>query len=517
MQVVFSNSAGALSLAATATGNASLWMPSPGGTIGVVTGFAANAASTLSNGNLVFSNSNGVSFGFNGSTLTASVNAITAVNVSAGTTSNNLTAFTLSNSNNVSFGLNGSTITASATVASTQASINLSAGTTSNLASAFTFSNSNGVSFGLNASTITASIATSLTNINVSAGTTSNNLSAITFSNSNGVSFGLNGSTLTASINALTAVNLSAGTTSNNLTAFTLSNSNNVSFGLNGSTVTASAQINVSGGTTSNNLSAITFSNSNNVSFGLNGSTMTASATVASTQASINLSAGTTSNLASAFTFANSNGISFGLSASTITASFAAPVIAFSQDADFNTNFQITQAAVSFQKLSMPMDLSATQLIFLADFEGATNSSGGVCISHAVYTMNASTASLASSGSRYISWTSGALTTASSQYGGASGTRYRTLPVNYSLSHGDYLFAWWFSTVNNVTCAVFGRNAASIVGTFDGFETSYFAHGTSISTIAAFAASVVATNTNYVRTGAPPLRQPGSVLLGTAA
>ena len=439
VQLVMSNSAGAISLAATATGNASLWMPAAGGTIGVVTGIVANAASTLSNGNVVFSNSNGVSFGFNGSTLTASINALTAVNVSAGTTSNNLTAFTLSNSNNVSFGLNGSTITASATVASTQASINLSAGTTSNLASAFTFSNSNGVSFGLNASTITASIATSLTNINVSAGTTSNNLSAITFSNSN------------------------------------------------------------------------------NVSFGLNGSTMTASATVASTQASINLSAGTTSNLASAFTFSNSNGVSFGLNASTITASFAAPVIAFSQDADFATNFQITQAAVSFQKLSMPMDLSATQLIFLADFEGATNSSGGVCISHAVYTMNASTASLASSGSRYISWTSGAQTTTQSVYGGASGTRYRTIAVNYSLSHGDYLFAWWVSTVNNVTCAMYGRPAASIVGVFDGYETSYFAHGTSISTINALANSVVATNTNYVRTGAPPLRQPGAILLGTAA
>ena len=480
VQLVYSNSAGALSLAATATGNASAWIPSAGGTIGMITGLAANGGGPVTGGNVVFSNSNGVSFGLAGSTFTASVNAVTAINVSAGTTSQNLTAFTLSNSNNVSFGLNGSTITASATVASTQASVNLSAGTTSNLASAFTFGNANGVSFGLNASTITASIVSSLSNINVSAGTTSQNLSAITFSNSNGVSFGLNGSTLTASINALTALNLSAGTTSNNLTAFTLSNSNNVSFGLNGSTVTASAQINVSGGTTSNNLSAITFSNSNNVSFGLNGSTMTASVTVASTQASINVSAGTTSNLLSAFTFANGNGVSFGLNASTVTASFGAPVIAFSQDADFVTNFQITQAAVSFQKLSMPMNLSATQLVFLADFEGATNSSGGVCISHAVYTMNASTASLASSGSRYISWTSGSQTTTASVYGGASGTRYRTIPVGYSLSQGDYLFAWWVSTVNNVTCAMFGRPSASIVGGFDGVETSYFMHGTSI-------------------------------------
>ena len=142
---------------------------------------------------------------------------------------------TFANSNNVTFGTTGESITASVTVASTQGSINLSAGTTSNLASAFTFSNSNGVSFGLNASTITASVATSLTNINISAGTTSNNLSAVTFSNSNSISFGINASTLTASYN----FNLSAGTTSNNLNAVVFSNSNNVSFGLNGSTVTA--------------------------------------------------------------------------------------------------------------------------------------------------------------------------------------------------------------------------------------------------------------------------------------
>lgn len=196
--VGFNNTAGDLVLAGAATGNATVWLP-------------------VSNGTL-----------------------LEAINVSAGTTSNNLSAITFSNAGNVSFGLNGSTLTASATVASSQASINVSAGTTSNNVSAITFSNGSNVSFGLNGSTLTASVATSLTNINVSAGTTSNNLSAITFSNGSGVSFGLNGSVITASVAAaLSAINISAGTTSNNLTAFTLSNSNGISFGLNGSTVTA--------------------------------------------------------------------------------------------------------------------------------------------------------------------------------------------------------------------------------------------------------------------------------------
>ena len=118
--------------------------------------------------------------------------------------------------------------------------VNLSAGTTSQNLSAVTFSNSNGVSFGLNGSVITASAGqTTISVVNFSAGTTSSNLQSVVFSNSNAVSFGLNGATITGSY----AANISAGTTSNNLSAVTFSNSGNVSFGLNASTITASANL----------------------------------------------------------------------------------------------------------------------------------------------------------------------------------------------------------------------------------------------------------------------------------
>jgi hypothetical protein len=72
------------------------------------------AFSTVSFGNL-----NGLSFyTSNGSIVGSYTDAgagggISAVNLSAGTTSNNLTNFVLSNANGVSFGLNGSTVTAS--------------------------------------------------------------------------------------------------------------------------------------------------------------------------------------------------------------------------------------------------------------------------------------------------------------------------------------------------------------------------------------------------------------------
>lgn len=344
------------------------------------TGSISAGTTRLTLGEAVFADSNGVSFGVNGQTVTASIaTSLTAVNISAGTTSNNLSAFTFSNGSNVSFGLNGSVITAS--VATSLTAVNVSAGTTSNNLSAITFSNLNGVTFGLNGSVVTASVAAGggLTNINVSAGTTSNNLSALTFNDLNGISFGLNASTITASYTvptvtnsswtvsdaassatvarlaftnlngvtlslstgaagshtivgsvatSLTNIRVSAGTTSNNLSAITFSNGSNVSFGLNGSVITASVNtsltnINVSAGTTSNNLSAITFSNGSNVSFGLNGSVVTASVNTSLT--AINVSAGTTSNNLSAITFSNLNGLTFGLNASVITGSYTVP------------------------------------------------------------------------------------------------------------------------------------------------------------------------------------------------
>jgi hypothetical protein len=355
-------------------------------------------------------------------------------------------------------------------------SINISAGTTSNLATAFTFSNSNGISFGLNNSTITGSYA-----FNLSAGTTSNNFSAITFGNTNGISFGLDGSTVTAS----------------------------VSSGL--------SNINVSAGTTSNNLSAVTFSNSNNVSFGLNGSVITASANAVSSQGSINFSAGTTSNNLSAITFANSNGVSFGLNGSTMTGSVlgVGTVSMFSQDADFVTHFAVSQAALSLQKLSLAMNLRATECALIADFRGFSNSSGAVTVSHGVYTLSGETASLASSASRVFSWTSGSNTAVSSQFGGASGTRYRTIGVNYSMTPGDYLFGYAISTANGNDVSVFGRAAMNIVGVYDGIEEDTFLNGVSAAAVGALPSSVVATDTGYVRTGFSALRQPGIILIGT--
>ncbi len=171
---------------------------SAGGGVSVSAGGASTSLSGFS-----FANSNGVSFGINGSVVTASVTtgAGAQLKISAGTLSSSVTAFTLSNSNNVSFGWDGSVITASVTTG-----FKISGGGSSSIVSGVAFLNANGVSWGYDGTNITASVAGG--GLKISAGTLSSQVTAVTFSNSNGVSFGWDGSNLTASIATGTAAGL---------------------------------------------------------------------------------------------------------------------------------------------------------------------------------------------------------------------------------------------------------------------------------------------------------------------
>lgn len=168
---------------------------------------AGNTAgvSSLSGTNIVIAGGNNLTVsgiqGANAATISLSGGTVSAapVNFSAGTASGNLGSVVFSNSNNVSFGLDGSTITASASIATSLSDINLSAGSTSNNLSAAVFSNSNNVSFGLNGSTITATATFSgagntisyLANYEAlgSTGAGANTIGAVTTQFTNGSSF----------------------------------------------------------------------------------------------------------------------------------------------------------------------------------------------------------------------------------------------------------------------------------------------------------------------------------------
>ena len=254
------------------------------------------AYSTLTMGNL-----NGLSFyTSNGSvvgsyTVPSTAGLLSAINVSAGTTSNNLSAVTFSNSNGVSFGINGSVVTASVAAAGgAQTGISgLQVSNTTYTSGTVTFQNANGISFGssgaqgISASYTVPSTAGLISAINISGGTTSNNLSALTFSNSNNVSFGLNGSTMTASASfpaqTVQPVAVSGSNGSFAFSTLTMGNLNGIShYTSNGSLVasytvptqTVQPAVNAAAGTQTATSGTVVFSNSNGVTFGMSNSSV---------------------------------------------------------------------------------------------------------------------------------------------------------------------------------------------------------------------------------------------------
>lgn len=218
-------------------------------------------ANSVSNGTVVFSNSNGLSFGLNGSTVTASHNGLTTqtvqtqsniAGISAGANSVGTGTVVFSNSNNLSFGLNGQTVTGSASYSQSTAPGAIAAGTQTATSGTIVFSDSNGISFGLSGSTrITASYTVPTQSVQTQSliaalydGANSISTGTVRLSNSNGISFGINGQTLTASHNGLTSQsnqNVTAGNGGFAFQTLSFSNANGVSFGTSaGSAITAS-------------------------------------------------------------------------------------------------------------------------------------------------------------------------------------------------------------------------------------------------------------------------------------
>lgn len=228
-------------------------------------------------------------FGFsngNGFSLTTSppgwvMGSIDALrSISAGASSGNASGLTFANSNGVSFGWDGTNVTAS--VGAGAGGVALSAGANSTSAGTVVFSNSNGVSFGMDgAGVVTGSVQTdyqppgaylttamqsnaaTISNIKVSAGASSANVSAVTFQNSNGVSFGYDGTNITATV----ATNYQPPGAY--LTTAALSQDSSKYAGVNGAITGGSITVNTSG--VSVNLPAyLTTARASNDAIGLN-------------------------------------------------------------------------------------------------------------------------------------------------------------------------------------------------------------------------------------------------------
>lgn len=256
-----------------------------------------SAGTTAATGPFTFADANGVTFGMDNGTVTASVNpGGGGAAISAGANSQSTGTVVFANSNGITFGLDGAgNLTASHDGLTSQSNQAFSASGGSSAFQTLIFAASNGITFinsngSVVASYTVPSTAGLISNINVSAGTTSNNLTAITFANSNGVTFGLNNGTITASIPAGAAAgSISAGTQSFALGQAIFANSNGVTFGMDNGTITAShngltSQSNqaASASNGSFEFQTLNFSNANNVTFGTSaGGIITASVNAA--------------------------------------------------------------------------------------------------------------------------------------------------------------------------------------------------------------------------------------------
>lgn len=332
---------------------------------------------------------------------------LAAINVSAGATSESLSALTFQNSNGVSFGLDAGVITASVIPGGGGGgSVNLSAGTTNNSGTAFSFANSNGVSFGLNASTVTATVRTDYQSAGNYLTTAALSQDSSKYAGTNGALTGgsitLNTSGLSISLpaylttamqsNAATISNakLSAGTLSAFRSDVTFGDSNGVSFGLNTNgvltgtvatnyqsqgayltTAALSADSSKYAGTNGAITGGSITVNTAGVSVNLPAYLTTAMQSNAATISNIKISAGALSAFRSAVTFGDTNGVSFGLETNgVLTATVATnyqsagaylTTAALSQDSSkyAGTNGAITGGSITVNTAGVSVNLPA--------------------------------------------------------------------------------------------------------------------------------------------------------------
>lgn len=457
-----------------------------------------NMVSVLgSTGNISFANSNGITIGGNASTITLSHNGLTSQSAQALSGSNGSFTFqtaSFGNLNGMSFYTSNGSVVGSYSVPSTAgllSAINLSAGTTSNNLSAFTIANSNGLSFGLNGSVLTAShdglTAQSVQTQNLVSvlGSTGN----ISFANGNGITFGGNASTITASHNGITsqtnqtlglyAVSNTTQGTSMTADARTLSfhGAGVASVGMSNGSVMISVpaggggltNINVSAGTTSNNLSALTFANSNNVSFGLNGSVVTASINagagggIALANSQTTYTSGTANMVVAggAMTIASTTGQSFNFSVPATSSLSATGQVSISvngstisigvpnalslsyfnpQDGYVQVVGQQGNGSMHFQPMQAP-NVIFDRLVMPMVFSNATNSTGSatVSMSFGIYTNNASTLSLLSS----VSYSAALTFSGTVNNSTFAGLRLHTIGFTNTLNESQYYVGIW--------------------------------------------------------------------------
>jgi hypothetical protein len=164
----------------------------------------------------------------------------------------------------------------------------------------------------------------------------------------------------------------------------------------------------------------------------------------------------------------------------------------------------IATAAANFRanslylhQVTIPVRLNATRYQMFASLTVHTGLPGTLSMNAGLYTISGSTASLASSASRALTWASGSATSASSVAGGVSGLRNRTISVDFNLTPGVYGLAYFFNTSSNGSWSFTGQvhQRQQSVGN-DANLTNYWQNGEYSASVSAFPASIHQTEVN---------------------
>lgn len=450
--------------------------------------------SSVSSGTVVFSNSNGVAFGLNGSTVTASYTVptvpaqFTGGFSTGGNTAGNTGLVTgqvvLAGGPNITLSgsTNGGTITISVSGGAGAAGNTgfISAGGATASLGTVVFSNSNGVGFGVNGQTVTASHngLTSQSNQNVTAANGGFAFQTLSLSNANGISFGTSaGSAITASHNALTSQSNQAFSADASSTFQTLSlqDSNGISFSNNAGAIRLTHALQFT-----SNTSAIT-----------SNALHTSASRVFNVIAATNNTGGGTASLSSNVSFSAANGITFYTSAgNAVAASYTVPTVTNSSMSVSDAATSGTLARLAFTNLNgMTLSLStgaggSHTIVGSYTVPTVTNSSmsvsdaatSGTLARLAFTNLNGVTLSLSTGagGSHTIVGSHNALTSQSNQ--------------NVTAANGGFAFQTLsFSNANGVS---FGTSAGSaITGSIGQTLTAYALSNTTQSTTGTMAFS----------------------------
>lgn len=408
------------------------------------TGANGNTISILAPATSSLVGAGNVSISTDGSTITISGGTASPSPIifSAGTSSASISSVVFSNSNGVSFGLNGSTITASHNGLTTAALSDHSHGNPTlaltNL-SGTTASNSAGLTLSLSAAAPGGGVTPAVEGSNGSY-----TFSTLSFSNANGMSFGTSaGSAMTASytVPSVTQYFSNTATTFNgaNISGSMTLNTNGLQMSMSVAAPGAAAEnnaINLLGANTAGNTTAtgstIGWSGQNVTLSGTNGSQIVISAPATSSLSATGLLSIST----------NGSTISMGVPAGTAT--MWQPF-----NEALNVAGQQGQGILHLVPLPTPVpaalgELHVDRLCLPLIISNSSNSTGSVTISHSLglYTKNASTLSLVAS----TSYTAAATFSGTVNNSTFAGLRLHTVPWTTTIGDGRYYVAQWSRT-----------------------------------------------------------------------